>query len=361
MQNDFDPFSVWFNILKMKYKDYDESLSSMNFLQSNDKINLFINLETIWKHLSMVTDLERKIMSQQDFDTIIISNILNLAAHYKRFFVNNGLDTKVYLYHTDFLSDEFNQFRYNDDYRSYYRVKYNQNPKFVLLTERLLGKILPDVRIYCEFIPNVYYISAHNIEGSIIPYLISKKDPSRKNLIVGGELYDTQYSFIPNFVNHYIHRGSLQTNIYTDISGYIKDITNKDDEDGLHDTFSSYSFYCSLMAVLGDKIRSIDGVYGIGPATFNKCIKDGLNTMIIQGNTTSPEILGDVFHDNELKDEFINNFYCSAILNMYDELTDGEKTSIITQIIDRSDINTLQALNRTKFINHPLLLEGLLI
>ena len=202
----FDPFSVCFNLLKLRYKDYDESLTSKNFLNPNDKVNVFINLETVFKHLSMVTDLEKKIVVQRDFDTLMISNIINLAAHYKRFFVNNGLDTRVYLYNTDFESDEFNQFKYNEDFRTYYLVKFNDNPKFALFTDIMKGSVLPNVKTYCEFIPNVYYISAHNMEGSLVPYIIAESDKSRKNLIIGGELYDTQYSTIPNFVNHYIHR-----------------------------------------------------------------------------------------------------------------------------------------------------------
>ena len=360
--NTFDPFSVCFNILKMKYKDYDESLTSKNFLNPNDKINVFINLETIYKHLSMIMDLEKKIVLQRDFDEIMVSNILNLAAHYKRFFVNNGLDTKVYLYNTDFNSDEFNQFKYNEDYRSYYLVKFNDNPKFSLLTERLKGQILPDVRTYCEFIPNVYYISAKNIEGSLIPYIISRFDMNRKNLIIGGELYDTQYSIIPNFVNHYIKRSFNSNAIYSDTEGYLKDILKKDESyQSMTVMFNNYNMYCTLMSVIGDKLRSIDGVTGCGPKTLQKYIDAGIAQHIIQNETTSPEILGEIFHDNEMKEEFINNFYCSSIIPMYQELTNAEKNSILQQRNDRIDINTLQLLNTTKFYNHPLLLEGLLI
>ena len=53
-----EPFSVCFNIMKMKYKDYDESLTSKDFLIPNDKINVFINLEAIFKNLSMINELE---------------------------------------------------------------------------------------------------------------------------------------------------------------------------------------------------------------------------------------------------------------------------------------------------------------
>lgn len=356
--NSYDPFSVCFNIMKLKYKDYDESLSSKNFLNPNDKINVFINLETVFKHLSMIMDLEKKVIVQTDFDELIISNILNLAAHYKRFFVNNGLDTKIYLYNTDFNSIEFNQFKYNEDFRSYYLVKFNDNPKFSLFTERLKGKILPDIYTYCEFIPNVYYISAKNIEGSLVPYIIAQHDTERKNLIIGGELYDTQYSAIPNFVNHYIHRSFNSNVVCSDLKGCIKDMTKSDDDFSI---FGKYSIYCSLISVLGDKIRSIDGLSGYGLKTLQRDIQAGLAENVIQTETTNPEILGDIFHDGELKEEFVNNYYCSSIIPMYQDLTSAQISSILQQINDRIDINSLQILNSTKFYNHPLILEGLLI
>lgn len=361
--NTFDPFSVCFNILKMKYKDYDESLTSKDFLIPHDKINVFINLESVYKNLSMITDLEKKIVIQRDFEELMISNILNLAAHYKRFFVNNGLDTRVYLYSTDFNSDEFNQFKYNEDYRSYYLLKFNDNPKFALLTERLKGKILPDIRTYCEFIPNVYYISAKNIEGSLIPYIIAKHDENRKNLIIGGELYDTQYSSIPKFVNHYIRRTYNTNAVYSSIDGYLIDILRQqpDDIKNISNLFKNYSIYCTLMSVLGDRTRSIDGISGYGLKTLQKYIEMGLTQNIIQNETTNPEIIGNIFKDDATKEEFVNNFYCSSILPMYDELTSAQKISVLQQCADRIDVNTLKLLNSTKFYNHPLLLDGLLI
>lgn len=362
-ENAFDPFSVCFNLLKLRYKEYDESLTSKDFLKPDDKVNVFINLETVFKHLSMVSDLEKKIIIQRDFDTLMISNIINLASHYKRFFVNNGLDTRIYLYNTDFASDEFNQFKYNEDFRTYYLVKFNDNPKFALFTEIMKGTILPNVKTYCEFIPNVYYISAYNIEGSLVPYIIAENDKSRKNLIVGGELYDTQYSSIPNFVNHYIHRTTNTNAVYSDIHGYIKDIVKKDSDDmsELEKVFKLYNNYCSLLSVLGDKIRSIDGISGFGPKTLQKCIDTGVAQHIMQMETSNPEIIGDIFHDGETKEEFVNNYYCCSIMSMYPELSESEKANIFRQIVDRSDINSLQVLNKTKFVNHPLILEGLLI
>ena len=247
-----DPFSVCFNIMKIKYTALDEYLTSARFLQPNDKVNVFINLETVFKYLSMINDLEKKIILQKKFPTIITSNILNLAAHYKRFFIDNDLDTRVYLYHTDFDSDEFTQFKYNEDYRSYYLLKYNGNPKFVYMTDNLKEKILPNVRTICNFIPKVYYLSGKNIEGSLIPFIIGEDDKTRKNIIITGEYYDTQYSLIPNYFVSYIHNNIGCRTICNNINECLKEITKKqnDELESLCKTYSTYSMYCSLLSDL---------------------------------------------------------------------------------------------------------------
>ncbi len=364
--NEFnDPFSVCFNILKMRYKDYDDSLTSKNFLFPNDKVNVFINLETVFKHLSMIYDLEKKIMTYKDFEVLTISNILNLAAHYKRFIAANLPDHRIYIYHTDLCSesDRFHQSLYNEDFRSYYLMKFNHNPKFILLSEKLKESILPEVKTLCEFIPNLYYVSSNNIEGSLIPYVIAESDKSRKNLIIGGDLYDTQYSSIPNFVNHYINRTYNRNIILSDTKEYLKELFNNDENylcNGGLDIFDNYNLYCTIISVIGDKQRSIEGISGYGPKTLKNNIDIAIGKNIIDGNINSPSLIGNIFDDDDDKQEFINNFYCTSVISMYEELTDAEKSSIINQQIDRSDNNTLESLNRTMFVDHPLILESLL-
>lgn len=361
--NSNNPFSVCFNLMKMRYVDYDESLSSKDFLSPTDKVNVFINLETAYKNISMILDLERKIINQRDFDKIIISEILNLAGHYKKFFVNNGLDTKVYIYSTDFTSTEFHQFKYNEDYRSYYLNKFNDNPKIMLFTERMCDNIIPRVKVFCDFIPNVYFITAKNIEGSLVPYIISKMDPSRRNLIVGGEVYDTQYSTIPNFINHYFCRKNKVRAVASDVSSYIKILGNNLDNDELQiekKMYSYYPLYTSLISVLGNKDRSIYKINGVGVKTLTKYIYTAIKEHLITDDTISPEMLGSIFHDEDMKDEFINNYYCSNIINMCDELSEAEIRSVYNQITDRLDINAIQRINNTKFYDHPIILEALL-
>lgn len=356
-----DPFSVWFNVMKIRYTDYDEALTNTNFLQPTDKINVFINLETVFKYLSMINDLEKKLILQKKFDIILVSNIINLAAHYKRFFVNNGLDTRVYLYHTDLESTNFPQRKYNDEFRLYYLLKYNDNPKFVYLTDALKSSILKEVKTICEFIPRVYYLSGLNIEGSQIPYIVGQDDTSRKNIIISGEFYDTQYSLIPNYFISYLHSTVGYRTVCNNIRECLKEVTKKENDElnSFCKTYENYGMYCSLLSVLGDRLRSIDGINGVGPKILEKYIYQGIARNEIQLSTTNPGMIGNIFHDEDIKNEFTDNYYCSSIIAGYEELSMSHKLSVLNQRKDRLDIDSLKKLNATRFYSYPLILEAL--
>ena len=358
----FDPFGVCYNIMKIKYNEYDDSLTSLNYLCEYDKINLFINLESIFKNLSMIQELERKIMLYSDFNIIMISNILNLAGHYKYFLKGNNLNANIFLYNTDFDSTEFHEYEYNEDFRSYYLTKYNSNPKYTLFTDILKSDVIPNTKTYCTFIPNVYYITSTNIEGSLVPYIISKQYPDRKNLIITGEFYDTQYTSLPNFVNHFIHKSFGSGGVYCNTKGYLKEMTKKSDDivDKLNEVYQYHNMYCSLISVLGDRQRCIYGLEGVGPKILRDLINKSINEHEININTTNPEILAKMFSDSDKKDEFINNYYCSNLDYMYSKLTKSEIDSILNQIVDRSDINSIRRMNNDRFYDHPVMIDTLL-
>jgi ligand-binding sensor protein len=242
-------------------------------------------------------------------------------------------------------------------------VKYNDNPKYVSFTETFLDVIMPEVKTYCDFIPNVYYITATNIEGSLIPLVISKKDEGRKNLIISADMFDTQYDLLNNFEMHIIHRCNGFARIAWNVPGYMEIQTRRSNDyiKDVCDVFEkNYYFYVGLLSMLGSRIRSIDGINGFGPYTLKKSIMDGINSKKINENSSNPEMIASIFNDDDLKDEFINNFLCTSYMHMYNNMATSDELNITNQMIDRSDITTLQALNRTRFYNHPIKLEWLI-
>ena len=117
--------------------------------------------------------------------------------------------------------------------------------------------------------------------------------------------------------------------------------------------------YCTLLSTLGDKIRSVDKISGFGISTLSKRIVELTNINKIKSDS-NPNTLKNLFEDEDDQKEFLNNYYCISINDMIEELTEGQKTFITNQIVDRIDVNSLRKLNMTLFKDHPLLLEGLL-
>lgn len=357
-----DNFTGSFTSLKIRYKDLDDYLTSSQNYEMNDKVNVFLNFESIMKHITMILNLQEKIMVQKEFEKIIISNTINYIAHYKRFFVNNTFDTRVYLYMTDLDSDNFHERNYNEDFRSYYLMKYNSNPKFTLLANKLRHDIIKEVKTLCNFIPNAYFIVSKNIDSSLVPLIIGNESKDRKNVIISSDPYEMQYTFIDGYDDYYIKRNPTEIRTISGKEGFIN-VYNKTEVNtcDLARFYDTYPLFCSLLSSYGDKKRSIDNLSGVGIVSLSKLIESGVSSNVIQKSSSTPEVLGDIFHDTDLKDEFINNFYCTSFLNMYKELTQADKSSITNQIIDRRDDNAFTTLNRTTFANYPLIIEGLLI
>lgn len=202
------------------------------------------------------------------------------------------------------------------------------------------------------------------MEGSLIPYIIGKEDPSYKNFIISTDMFDTQYSGIPGYCSHLINRFSknFKYNICS-IEDILTKLTVSDDPDEsriIVNTVSPYHIYCGFLATMGEKQRSIDGIAGVGIKGYTKLIRNGINTNDLCLDASNPEMIGKAFHNIDSENTFINNYYCTCIEYMYNALNEAHIGQIMNQIEDRSDNNSLRALNGTRFANHPILLDGLL-
>lgn len=357
-----NPLGVCFGMMKVKYQAYDSVLTDLNYLQPTDKINVFINLETVLKYMSMTQDLEKKIMTCTDIDKILVSDIINLAAHYKDFFRGNGLDTNIFLYMTDLDSTptDFQETKYVEDFRSYYINKYMGNPKFALLGTKLKDVILPEVRTICDYIPGVYFITKKGVDSGVIPALIAEKYPDRKNIIISGDVHDTQYGYMENFLSQLYIRGYNTHILASNVSGYLKTITrNNDIPQPVIDIFTNSSFYKLLLCCMGDRYRSIIGISGIKLMKLVGIITQALKDSKITMDVTSAMLLSDIFPDN-IKGEIFHNMIAVDVHNKLTLLGDGIKKDVTAQIIDKVDTISLMKLNSEVFVKCPLRLEGLL-
>lgn len=356
-----NPFSICFTMMKLRYSEYDASIEETNFVQPTDKVNVFINFESVLNNLSMVKDLDNKLLLERNFPFILESEMLNLCAHYKRFFRDNNLPTRVFLYSTDLCSDEFVNFKYNDEYRSYYINKYLHNPRFQLLGNTLKETCMPRVKKIAEFIPNVYVIDSKNIEGSLIPLIIANSDDSYKNFIITTDKYDTQYMLSSDkFCCHYIKKNNTGSKVFQTFEKYINDLFRENFETLPEDSslFNNASFYSALIASLGNKPRSIDPVKGVGCKTIMKYLTTAIGAGKINRSTNSINMIMEAFPEDQ-HERIFNNFNCINLEKQLTDLTTHDIFSITSQVTDRYDLNSLMQLNREDYKEYPLMLPEL--
>lgn len=358
-----DQFGIYFGMLKIRYQDLSSKLASHNIEIPSNKVNVFINLETALNYLSTIKDLEKRLMIDRRYPEDMKVDIINLAGYYKDFFAGNELDTKVFIYMTDLTSDEeggFYESSLVEDYRSYYLLKYTENPRYVTLGDRLKDEIIPDVRLLCEYIPNVYFISIKNVDSGVIPYVIGQSMPDRTNVIISSDIQDTQYNYKENYLSIYFKRSIKRGPVMClGTKEYLDEITRTDIQSSIVETYKNEMFYKTFLACIGDKYRSISSIQGLNVSTIEKKIRDGINEHKITWDLNNPMMVSSIFDEN-LQGTMYSNLLAVDVENSYQNLLDGKKKSILSQITDRYDVNALQELNRTRFSKNKLYLEILL-
>lgn len=348
-------FSMACNMMKIKYVDLSKYFDNLLSINRNDKINVFINLDTVFNFFTNVQNIEININTEYDYEDDIVTDILNLAAHYKRFFRDNKLDTKVFLYMTDFKSDNYNQSKLLSTYRKYYYNKFNINPKYNTFTEKLINKIIPDVKVISDYIENVYLLKGLNIESSLIPKIISDLYNDRKNVIISGDLYDTQYMYYDNFNVFLIKKSKSIITRYI-IKDIIEDITKRELSNYESSILTNSSFYTLILSSIGNKYRNIESIDGLGPIGVIQQLLKGIEANMLTLDTKSIEILSSIFNN---KNKLIDNYNLFSIDYNYLQLTLSQKETIYESIVDKFDNNSLLKLNSTRFYNNQLNLEAL--
>jgi hypothetical protein len=211
-----------------------------------------------------------------------------------------------------------------------------------------------------EFIPNVYFIKATNIEGSLIPWVIAQIDTTYKNFIISTDKYDTQYQIYPDkFCTHYIRKSLMGSSIFCSFEKYILDLF-KENMDESTDTgiFKNSSFYTTLLSALGDKPRSLEPIKGVGTKTVAKLLHSGIENGAITKDTSSIELILKSLPD-EFQEYTKSNFHCIDLQSQYNELSQQDVFNITNQIIDRFDYNSLIELNSSDYKEYPLMLPEL--
>lgn len=327
-------------------------------LNPGDNVNIFINFECILKNLSMQKNLVNLATFHKHKIVIELeSAILNLLANYRMYFNKEKCKPKLYFYYTD-LGEHIQEMSiYNKYYRNFYHNRYIKNPQFRQMGDVLNRIIIPEIELILSYVPDCYFLRSKTFDSSIIPYIISTFSDS-KNVIITGDIFDTLYMFNPNFIVIYIKRRFKHFNVTSDIESTVRTIIKGESPFDIS-IFNSEMYYRLLLSIKGSKIRNIRSAKGFGYGKFASILNLGMRDDIILKDFQSLDSIIELF-PVQYRDDIKNAFQCTSIDTQYDLLNDTDIDYIKSQIIDKSDIESLEALNNKRFLEFPINLQGLI-
>lgn len=327
-------------------------------LKSGDDLNVFINFETIIQNLSTQKGLMNIVaIHKQKLVIELEAAILNLMAAYRAYFKRLKCNVKMYFYYTA-LGEEKQQMRvYNRFYRDYYQSRYLQNPNFNMMGQLLVNTIIPEIELILSYIPDCYFLTSHGFDGSVLPMVIANSTGS-KNVIISGDIFDTLYMYEPNFAVIYVKRKFYVFDVTSDIDSTVATIIKGE---SMHDLgiFHTELYYRLLLSVKGSKIRNIASARGFGYNRFVKAVSDGVNNGMMLSSFESIDSIIDQFPE-KYRADIKTAFQCTSIITQYDLLSDSDISGVESQIIDRSDMDSINALNNRRFLDFPINLSSLL-
>jgi len=323
-----------------------------------DHINVFINFEGILRNLSMQKNLSNLVsFHKQKVVLELESSILNLIGAYRTYFKKERCIPKMYFYFTD-LNDRKQQMTvYNKFYRTYYRNKYVQNPQFRDMGILLNKTIIPEVKLILSYIPDCYFIESKTFDGSIIPLIVSSFSDS-KNVIITTDIFDTLYLYNPNFLVIYIKRRYSNFSVMSTIQDTVESIIKNENPFDLT-LFNSELYYKLLLSIKGSKIRNISSAKGFGYGKCLKLLKEGLEKDIVLRDFESIGSVLQLFPEKyqmDIKDAF----QCTDLDIQYGLLSDTDIEEIKSQMVDKMDVASMEALNNKRFLEFPIQLQNLL-
>ena len=331
-----------FNMHKIKYVEMREMLRGTN----KGSVQIFINLEPIMRKL-ISAGIEDYLKTNRDKKLYeMISNILNLAAHYRKYFSNEGRSTEVIMYMSG-PKAAFVNGAFVEDYRIDSKLKlYDKRTLF----GRFMEDVIPLVKIMTTYFEGVYFITSDIVEPSLLP-MITSNHMSNKVLIT-TERYEYQYADH----GYYILRPKKNSKSYLITKDDVIDRMKIEDKIISEETVPS-NFIPFILSFLGDPVRGIPKVKGVGLHKIIRIIRDGVNKGYITENTNNLSLMEDLLVD-DIKNAVKRNFLAIDLKTQLNSVGKSTRMLIDEQKVDKFDNVSLKKLNEY-FKMSPIMLDAL--
>lgn len=347
-----------FNAHKIKFDKMNLLFGSVGIRDIIDRVNIFINLESIIHCIHNQT-VEEFILSMdktetKNFHFSIISNILNLAGHYRRFFTKNRIKTNIVLFMNEYDKyTSLNNTMFLKHYRERFIYDYTDNPNYEA-TNMVLESVIRVLRTIVSYVEGVYLVTSNRLESSLVPLLLcdSKTLDGQLNILITRDEYDLQY-VNKNFLVMYPKGDESYIVTKENLFNIIRE---------KHEIKNSHKLPAYLitfiLSIVGDKRRGIGKIKGCGWKTIYK----GLHKLFKELDISDAEVIG-LEHlimaikdgpDDSNKEKIANSIMCVDLDRQLSMVSEPQKLSITKQLVDKYENDALKNLNSKYFEMYPI-------
>lgn len=341
----------YFNLFKVKYDLLTNLLRESRDINigSRDNVNVFIDIEPILIKLSNSYINEYIKSGDKSVVYEFISNIVNLAAHYRWFFTKYKLSSRIYLCMPSVTTRVYKNTVYHSDYRQYFTFKFLDDVENEPL-RNLIVQSLEYTRLIIEYIQGVYFIESGSIENSVIPYLIQQyNDDKSVNFIVTNSSYNFQYvNYNTNIIIPRKEESVLLTK--SNVIDFMVE---------LYECRGNYTIGPKLLpfilSIVGNKYRNIYNIKRMQMKSAFKLIQKALDGGLITNNITNVYMLSKTMIPS-VREQLVLNYNLTDIQTQYNRLNKKDLFGIYEQLKDKLDNVSLKKINDKLFVKDPLML-----
>ena len=349
-----------FNLRKVKFSKLDVLFSDLEIKEMVQKVNIFINLESLFRKIHNKYVEEQLISLQKkelkEFHMNLISNVLNLAAHYRLYFNKNKIGTNIVFYIQEM--DKYvnlNNVQYCKNYRKSFIRKYTDHPELVTVNN-VIRSTLNALDTIVTYVEDVYLVSSDRVESSVIPLALidSKVLDGNLNLMVTTDPYDMQY-VNKNFI--IIYPAGEESMIVTKKN--LFDVFRINEILTVEGSLPTY-LLTFILSVIGDKNRGIDKVKG---TSFNKVFKTLLKVYDKLGITEDDyigfeELVSAIKDDpndpNGNKKRVVDNYYATDLSSQVRMISKVQMNHLTDCLTNTYESGALTGINDKYFSMAPI-------
>jgi hypothetical protein len=334
-------------------------------VHATDTVNIFIDFWDIVKPLYNPQTLETLNNMKVHERFMISSEVINIVAHYRHFFYSR---LKMYTNFIFYYSDKKDAQRtaiLNDYKHTFYEKRLDTNHQTFGVINGILQKNVNLIKLFCEYVPHVYFINTGEVEPSLIPHLFLSEnsrlnqnviDRNNTSIIISNEKIHYQDLNLNDKVLQLELRGKEKSRFIAS-----EDILDVMLEKSKKEYFFSIlpDMYSLILSLTGYKDYDVAGIKKMGNVKalqfVQKCLDDKTLSNMSYNNLESVPKLTEKLNEESVDSKIAQNML--LLNNSIYKFNSKDLINIEMQLVDKIDAKSVRYVNDKYFTRYPILLQ----